>query len=334
MKTIRIWFNHWFSTAYHIVNLIKQDENIHFYVIGSSTNPDSVVKEVCDEWYSEYDGQDEDGYISFCLDFCSEHNIDIFLPRRNQLMISKHKPDFEKAGIKVLVDDYEKIYLFHDKAAAYQLFTQKNIGIVPEYRITKNSSEFAAAFEELSKRHDKLCIKFTSDEGGESFRIVETSPMPPFKRAGCHIEYEKLLNDIDSVKNCPPIMLMPYLPDNEVSVDCLKTSHGIIMIPRIKGFTRTEYINYDPDILKMCENFYKKFGLEHPCNIQFKYSEGIPYFLEINTRMSGGIQLTCLASGINIPNLAVNKLMGIEKTWKSKQEYKKVTHIETPIILK
>ena len=34
---VRIWMNHWFSTAYNIVNLIKQDDP-EFFVIGSNEN--------------------------------------------------------------------------------------------------------------------------------------------------------------------------------------------------------------------------------------------------------------------------------------------------------
>ena len=49
---IRIWLNHWFSSAYNIINLIKKDEK-DFYIIGSSRNNNSVVKSVCDEWYQE-----------------------------------------------------------------------------------------------------------------------------------------------------------------------------------------------------------------------------------------------------------------------------------------
>lgn len=63
-------------------------------------------------------------------------------------------------------------------------------------------------------------------------------------------------------------------------------------------------------------------GLECPCNIQFKYLDDIPYFLEINTRMSGGIQMSCLASGVNIPNLAINKLLGRKKDWNNNKEGK------------
>ncbi len=52
-----------------------------------------------------------------------------------------------------------------------------------------------------------------------------------------------------------------------------------------------------------------KVQLKFPCNIQFKIKEGIPYLLEINTRMSGGLQMACLAADINIPNIALNKLL-------------------------
>ena len=49
---VRIWMNHWFSTAYNIVNLIKQDDP-EFFVIGSNENVGSPIRTVCDEWYHE-----------------------------------------------------------------------------------------------------------------------------------------------------------------------------------------------------------------------------------------------------------------------------------------
>ena len=56
MNVVRVWLNHWFSTAYNIINLIKNDTYFSFYVIGSNENEVSVLKAVCDEWYSEPDG--------------------------------------------------------------------------------------------------------------------------------------------------------------------------------------------------------------------------------------------------------------------------------------
>ena len=76
----RIWLNHWFTTAYHIIRMIKERES-DFTVIGSNEHPDSVIKNVCDEWHTEpvLEGQK---YWEYCLDFCKRENIDMFLPRR------------------------------------------------------------------------------------------------------------------------------------------------------------------------------------------------------------------------------------------------------------
>ena len=335
MKTVRLWFNRWFSTAYHIINLIKQDKDINFYIIGSSSNPYSLVKEACDEWYSEPDDLSDKEYADFCIDFCRTHQIDIFIPRHNQLSVSEYKKEFEKAGILLLADDYELISGLQNKASAYELFKNSNIGFVPEYYTVKSSLELPEAFSCLSKRYSKVCCKFTHDEGGCSFRIIDTEPPAPFKRAGNHVTLEKLSSDIDSCGNkCPEIMLMPVLSGNEVSADCLRTSAGNIIIPRFKTDTRLEYIKYDKKIMTICSDFLDLVPLECPCNIQFRYLDGTPYFLEVNTRMSGGIQMTCLASGINIPMIAVNKLLGIQKSWMQNFREVKVTHIETPIIIK
>lgn len=69
-----------------------------------------------------------------------------------------------------------------------------------------------------------------------------------------------------------------------------------------------------------------------PLNIQFKCMNGKPYLLEINPRMSGGLQASCMATGINIPNIALNQLMGINIQWKY-PDFKsvKTANLETPV---
>ena len=129
-------------------------------------------------------------------------------------------------------------------------------------------------------------------------------------------------------------MVMPYLPGNEISVDCLNTASGLIAIPRYKGSARHERILFDEDILKMTRCIMNRIQLQYPCNIQFKVSEGIPYLLEINTRMSGGLQMACLAENINIPNIALNKLLGKNVDWSFTPEEKVVSYIEVPKVIR
>ena len=101
----RIWLNHWFSTAYNIINLLREN-NPDFWIIGSNENLESPIKSVCDEWYQEPVLKGEE-YIDFCLQFCEEHSVDVFMPRREMIAISKYKDRFSSHGVKVMVDDYK-----------------------------------------------------------------------------------------------------------------------------------------------------------------------------------------------------------------------------------
>lgn len=50
---IKVWFNHWFSTSYRLIELMKEDAVRQIYVVGSNRQRESVIQKVCDEWYEE-----------------------------------------------------------------------------------------------------------------------------------------------------------------------------------------------------------------------------------------------------------------------------------------
>lgn len=330
----KIWMNHWFSTAYNIISLIR-DAIPDVEIVGSNEHSYSPIKNVCDEWYQEPVLKGEQ-YVSFCLDFCHEHGIDLFMPRREMVSVSKYKKSFIEDGIKVMVDDYQYVSILNQKHEAYEFFKQHEIGIVPDYYIATNIDQFREAYSELSGKYKWVCFKFVHDEGGKSYRLIDNNRKgyaALFKKQTTRISFDAAIEALSERETFSPVMIMPFLPDEEISVDCLSTSSGLIAIPRIKDATRIERINYDKDILKTCEDFYAQMPLECPCNIQFKYLDGIPYMLEVNTRMSGGIQMACAASGVNIPAIAVSKLIGKEMPWCNPKVEKKVTHVEVPIVL-
>ena len=273
---IKIWLNHWFNTAYSIIQLIKNGCG-DFCIVGSNENEYSIIKNVCDEWYLEPVLKDKD-YADFCLDFCIEHKIDVFLPRRGMLPVSKYKDSFEKAGVMVIVQD----------------------------------------------------------EGGKSFRLIDNSRKgysALFKKQNTRMTLNDVLDALSEREEFSPIMVMPFLNGDEVSIDCLNTARGLIMLPRIKDNSKVERLRYDREILDITLDFQKKIGLECPYNIQFKYLNGIPYFLEVNTRMSGGIQMACVGSGVNIPNIAVNKMLGKDVAWEKRYEEKKLAQALLPVVV-
>ena len=258
------------------------------------------------------------------------------MPRREMIAVSKYKDRFTSLGIKVMVDDYKYVDLLNHKDKAYEAFTAEGVGAVPDFFMATNIEQFKTAYDKLSEKYKWICFKFVRDEGGKSYRLIDNNRKgysSLFKKQTTRMSLEAALDALSDKESFSPVMVMPYLPDDEVSVDCLMTENGLIAIPRVKDSTRIEKIRYNEEILSTCRLFFEKFPLEQPCNVQFKYLNGIPYLLEVNTRMSGGVQMSCAASGVNIPNIAVNKLLGINRVWTNNMLEKDVTHVEIPIVL-
>ena len=76
---MRIWFNHWFSTAFRLMELLKEgcsSNNMDIDIIGTNKIDLCVYKTYCDEFYIEPTDISDEDYITWCVDFCKEHNID------------------------------------------------------------------------------------------------------------------------------------------------------------------------------------------------------------------------------------------------------------------
>lgn len=332
---IRVWLNHWFSTSYRLIELMKEDAEEQIYVIGSNRQKNSVIQKVCDEWYEEPDIDGEE-YITYCLKFCADHSIDAFVPRRKMEEISRNIERFERAGVKVMADDFSKISLLNDKAASYEFFKDCNGLHIPDFCIVNNLCQFEQAYRQLRTNYAQVCVKFVKDEGGMSFRKIAENvdrfgQLKVYQGSG--ISYEMLAEALGSTAEFDDLMVMPYLPGNEISVDCLQTKKGLIAIPRNKGAARHERVEYDDEILRMTDTVMQRIELKFPCNIQFKLKDSVPYLLEVNTRMSGGLQMSCLAAQVNIPNIALNKLLGRDIDWTMDRTEKTVSYIELPRII-
>lgn len=333
---VRVWFNHWFSTSYRLIELMKQDKEEQIYVIGSNKQVNSVIQEVCDEWYEDPDIGGEE-YVEYCLNFCKEHQVDVFVPRRLMVLISQNRERFEALHVKLMVDDYNMISFLNDKAATYDFFSKCEGLHIPDYYIVNTAKQFEEAYGRLQEKYGRICTKFVKDEGGLSFRKVvdKVDGFANLRRyPGNEIDFDTLFSTLASVEQFDDLMVMPYLPGREISVDCLQTEDGLIAVPRVKASGRHEKVEFQPEILDMVQIIMNKIKLECPCNIQFKIKDEVPYLLEINTRMSGGLQMTCLAADVNIPNIALNKLLGKRVPWSVDKKDKIVSYIELPRVVR
>jgi biotin carboxylase len=341
---LNIWFNRWFSTVSHYIEMIRNNpDQQEFVIYGTHPDPDTVYLKYCDEAGTEPDIHGEE-YIQFCLNFCRENRIDIFIPRKENVLISQHLGDFKKIGVMVLVcPDSELMALMDNKVAMYRSLEEKakkgiSIVPVPSYRVVNNAEDFKKAYEEMKTDSNRLCIKPVVGEGACGFRIIDDSVdtiQVLFHTAMTQkVSFKSLYKVLKQQEQFPDLMVLEFLDGYEYSIDCLAGADGTLYaaIPRKKGNGRIREVENNKELIDMAHKIAEHYKIPFVYNIQVKYKDGVPKLLEINPRMSGGLHISCL-SGINIPYYAIKLLLeGTIEPLHPKYGVK-ATHIEQSIIL-
>lgn len=340
---MRVWFNRWFTTVSHYIDLLRvNDEGRRFVVFGSHPNRDALYLQNCDYAFTEPEISGDE-YIAFCLDFCQKHKIDIFIPRHENVLISKRLSDFHALGVKVLVcPDAELMETMDNKAAAYQSILQKEqegncIIPIPEHYIVNNLQDFKNAYERLREKGHIPCFKPVVGEGAYGFRVIkdeiETIEQLLNKGVSQRIPYKYACEILSQQETFQDLMVLEFLEGTEYSIDCIASEETLFAaIPRMKGIGRVREIVNHHELIQMAHRFHQAYKLPYIFNIQVKYNNGIPKLLEINPRMSGGMHISCL-SGINFPYLAI-KLLLSEKIDRLYPRFGiRASHIEKEMIL-
>jgi biotin carboxylase len=340
---MKIWFNQWFTTVLHYIEMIRNNEDQRkFMIYGSHPNQNALYLQYCDVAFVEPELNGE-AYVDFCLEVCKTHGIEIMIPRKENVLISKRLADFAAIGVKVLVcPDAELMQMMDNKALTYQELLQNEQGPVfsiPDFEVVNNVADFQKAYQMLRERGHKICFKPVIGEGANGFRVIQddvdsieqlfrhgTSFRIPFKYA-CEI--------LGQQKSFPDLMVLEYLEGREYSIDCVASRNNLIAaIPRMKGEGRVRELVDHRELIQLAYDFHRIYRIPYVFNIQVKYSNGVPKLLEINPRMSGGMHISCL-SGINLPYLAIKILLGepIDTAQLKPKFGIRASHIEKEIIL-
>jgi biotin carboxylase len=334
----RIWFNRWFSVAFHYMNLIRNNPNGEkFELYGTHPNIQHMSLQACDHAETEpvLEGFQ---YVQFCLDFCKRHKIDVFIPRLKMLEIATYAEMFEEIGTKVMVcRDTSLLEKLMEKDLFYDSVRGKGIVEIPEYRVVNTAAGFKEAYESLRAKGLNVCFKPTNAEGGMGFRIVveeQNRLEEMYGWVNLNITFKQAYEAFSSKETFEDIMVMELLEGYEYSIDCLASAEGELLaaIPRRKEAGRLYLLEDVPELLELSRRFAEEYRIPYVYNIQVKYNKGVPKLLEINPRMSGGLYITCL-SGVNIPYLAVKAVLGQPIDAITPQLGITATYVEQPIIV-
>jgi len=327
-----IWFNHSFSTTYNTIQQLRRALRAarlkEVSILASNTDINSVYSGVCDAFYVEPSEISEEDYVKYALKFCKEHSIRVMFPTRYREILAKHLEKFRKIGTEVLVqDNAELLEMLENKQKCMNMLKESGLCKIHPFEVVHNLSEFNEScnkLKTLSEPFDdcKLCMKFNQDVGATSFRVIDNTKS----------------SILDKVSDDKPLLVMPYLEGIEVSIDSYMGKDTFFAITRYKLGGRRTLVEWNEEFYNLSKKVAEFFGITGLYNLQLKGHRGNWYFLEINTRMAGGIHKTVTA-GVNIPYIAYKDVIGLsvkadEKELKS--NFGKRVHlsqIETPVML-
>jgi len=314
-QELRVYFNRWFSVAYHYMNSIRNNEDgVKFKLYG--THPDSrhMALQAADYATTEpvLEGS---AYIDFLVDFCRENEIDVFIPRLRMLDIARSIERFDEIGTKVTVcRDVALLEKLTVKDKFYEEVRGTGIMEVPAYEVVTDAEGFKRAYERLTSEGYRVCFKPTDSEGGLGFRIVNDSRnalQDLFGYVTNELTFEEAYTILSQAKSFPELMVMELLEGPEYSIDCLADRDGALLaaVPRRKADGRLRVLEQDAELIAIAHRVAETYRIPYNFNIQMRCTGGVPKLLEINPRMSGGLHATCL-TGINFPYLGVKAALG------------------------
>jgi hypothetical protein len=336
---MRIWFNRAFSTIGAVLRNLRQSVPAgEATLICTHTHTTAAAFLAADESYLEPAELTGQAYVEWCVEFCHQHNINLFWPGKEDALISKYHVLFQAIGVQVLsVADYHTLTLLHDKSDFYAGL-RPDVAKLMDFFAVNNRDEFDSAVAKLSAKHERLCVKPAVSVFGLGFRVLDTqrdSIAQLLKGVEYQIPLQELRQGMNNTPEFNTLLVMEHLGGPEWSVDCAGR-HGelICAVQRKKsqlaGYGQT--IDNNAEIQGMVTRLTAHFRLNGLFNIQFKEGVQGPRLLEINPRPSGGFGMACL-SGANLAHIALQSIKGETVQPLVIRYGLRVTEINMPVVL-
>ena len=312
---IRILFTRGLSSTAAVVASLREDMAPGEFVLHAShPSPAGALESFADRVHPEPRGADDAAHLAWLTALCERERIDLVWPQsRIRLLLDASLACQDGASPRWLlpVPSAEVLERIEDKAAFLSgLETDEPDIPLPAWRQVRNGAEFRDARAALRETvAGPLCIKPARGIYGSGFRILDATRTPYRRWLDNDILYaadDEIAALLDANPEGRTFLLMEYLPGAERSLDCLaRRGELLACVVRRKGRERWQLIEDHPPSQALARRLCARFGLHGVINIQTRESAaGVPGLLEINPRLSGGID-QCRAGGCNLPLAAL-----------------------------
>ena len=233
-------------------------------------------------------------------------------------LFAKAKKQFEAIGTKLSVMDYKPLHIANNKGLL--LTAMKEAGLpTPDFRIVNTSDELENAVYELGYPEKPVVVKPTFGNGSRGVRILDASKsrydrLFNEKPNAQTLRLEELMAIIREKDTIPEMMIMEYLPNEDVSVDIL-ADHGETLYYScrqglvVSSIMVSSIVKFNNEAIELAKKVTKLLKLDGNLGFDMKVDcNGNPQVMEINPRLPAGVVNSVIA-GVNFPYLRVKQVL-------------------------
>lgn len=312
-----IWFMEGLSSQRDIISQIiahfggeKAERAIG--IVASHRHDRADILAVADHSYIEPKGCDD--LLAFMQKIINKHRVIAIHASNRRHLLEQHRATIEAMGVKLITGatSLASLQLADDKVAFAERMSLLDLPIVPSIRVT--SAEHLKDLLARKPFDEQIpCIKPVEGIYGQGFWILDKE----VKASSCFANPDNRFVHPDvylaAVEQHWPeeMVLMPYLPGEEYSVDMLMEKGRVLMaVGRCKDGTN-QTLHISGEAVELAKRCAAAMGADGLVNVQTKVdSQGKALLLEINTRPSGGIGYG-LHSNIDLASAFALHMMGL-----------------------
>mgnify|MGYP000778095634 CR=1 FL=1 len=255
--------------------------------------------------------------MDFIAATIKDYGVQVIHVSRNCLWFETHRQEIESFGVSLTTGatSTAMFAVADDKVEFAHTMKAQGLPVVPSLRIESAEALRHQIDRNTYANDDKLlCVKPVTGIYGMGFWRFDdqATPISAFTHPDSRRVHPKIyLHALEQQGDFEPLVLMPYLPGPEYSVDMLVEKGNVIAAVARRKEGALQYLEQSGpayELGKKCAEIMQADGL---VNVQTRNNDqGEPVLLEINMRPSGGIGYT-RHSGVNLPALFALRQLGL-----------------------
>lgn len=312
--TLRVLLTRGLSNVRDAIALIHQAmASGEFYLGAAYPTELTPLRRAADAFFLEPAVEVLDDYADRLLALCREQDFAWIWPQSRWDWLLNDQARFAAAGVRLILPcpDAGILGELQDKSRANARLAAVGVPLPQTVPVT-TAAEFADAHRLLGEGDRRVCVKPVRSIYGLGFRLIDdgkSSLDRLLSNDSFTIGSAEFAAALAGAEGRRPFLTMEYLAGDERSIDCLALDGRLVRaVVRCKSQTaqgRWQLIEDNPEAWAIAERVIAEFRLNGLINIQTRErihanDRREQCFLEVNPRMSGGIDMACQA-GLNLP---------------------------------